>query len=121
MRPFIIACTVVIAANLLCTACARKRVGEPLTEPIELSSTEEEQGEILFMRYCHQCHPDGAGGLGPSINDKPMPRGFVRAQVRLGVGAMPPFPEEVLSDPEVDAITAYVALLHRHARAADDS
>jgi mono/diheme cytochrome c family protein len=60
------------------------------------------------MRQCNPCHPGGAGGLGPAINNKPLSAQLMKVQIRLGAGAMPAFKEDVLSDTEVDAIVAYL-------------
>jgi mono/diheme cytochrome c family protein len=109
--------SLVLMLVALSMSCGQTRVGPPLTPPLALSSVGEQRGEVLFMRHCHQCHPGGAGGLAPSINDKPIPRELVRAQIRLGIGAMPAFSEKVLADDEVDAITAYVAALRQQALA----
>ena len=50
------------------------------------------------MDRCNQCHVGGATGLGPSLNDKPIPNWFVRIQVRHGLGAMPAYSSNVISD-----------------------
>ena len=60
------------------------------------------------MEHCHQCHPGGAGGLGPAINDKPLPKTLIATQVRAGLGAMPAFSAKEISDQDVDAIVAYL-------------
>ena len=65
------------------------------------------------MAHCHQCHPGGAAGLAPSINDKPLPGFLMRFQVRHGLGAMPSFDEQVIPEPELDALIAYLLELRR--------
>ena len=60
------------------------------------------------MARCHQCHPGGTAGLGPAINNAPLPGGLVKAQVRNGLGAMPGFSQEQISDEELDALVAYI-------------
>lgn len=72
------------------------------------------EGERVFERYCHQCHPGGAGGLAPSLNNKPAPGWLIRFQVRQGMGAMPAFPVERIGDDELDALVAYVVALRGH-------
>lgn len=69
------------------------------------------RGERLFGKFCYQCHPDGAGGLGPALNDKPLPAFAVRTQIRKGVGAMPAFGDDWLTDEQVAAIAEYVTAL----------
>jgi mono/diheme cytochrome c family protein len=73
----------------------------------------EAEGERLFHRFCYPCHPGGEAGLGPAINDKPLPAVAIRTQIRRGLGAMPAFSDEWLSDREVRAITADVQALRR--------
>jgi mono/diheme cytochrome c family protein len=70
-------------------------------------------GERVFMAQCQQCHPGGAAGLGPAINNKPLPAFLIRYQVRRGLGAMPEFDEAVISDADLDALVAYLQELRR--------
>lgn len=91
-------------------ACGSARKGEPFTPAPQLDATEA-LGERAFMKHCNQCHPEGAGGIGPAINNKPLPRIAIHTQIRLGAGEMPSFGEEHLSDEEVEAITAYLSQL----------
>ncbi|HLU66245.1 MAG TPA: cytochrome c [Kofleriaceae bacterium] len=110
-----------IAAALIATAplvlaavaggCGAERRGPPAAPSVVPAAVEERRGERLFFRFCYQCHPGGGGGLGPSINDKPLPHALIRAQIRRGLGEMPAFPDQVLSDEDVDAIIAYLDLL----------
>ncbi|WP_027893095.1 c-type cytochrome [Calidithermus chliarophilus] len=97
-----------LALALLLAACAPQRVS--IANYPELEAT---RGEALFMRYCHQCHPNGAAGLGPSLNDKPLPGFLIALQVRVGLGAMPAFGRDLISDAELDELVAYVQALHR--------
>jgi mono/diheme cytochrome c family protein len=69
---------------------------------------EEVYGETLFQKYCYQCHPGGGAGLGPALNDKPLPELAIKEQVRRGAGEMPAFSEELLPNADVDAIADYV-------------
>jgi mono/diheme cytochrome c family protein len=87
-------------------SCGPARRDVPFGPPLQLTAKEEE-GQKLFMRQCNQCHPGGAAGLGPALNNKPLPGVAMRTQIRLGAGAMPAFKEDALSDAEVDAIVAY--------------
>lgn len=68
-------------------------------------------GQVAYMRYCNSCHPGGAGGLGPSLNDKPIPAKVVELQVRQGFGVMPSFSEQVIPEPELEALGEYVVWL----------
>ena len=67
----------------------------------------------VFMTHCHECHPGGAAGLGPALNDKPLPRWMIRMQVRRGWGAMPSFPDETISDRELGLLIDYLKTLRR--------
>lgn len=88
-------------------ACGPARRGPAFGTPREFNAQQQE-GRVLFMRNCNMCHPGGAGGLGPAINNKPLPSVAMRTQIRHGVGAMPAFTHEMLSDAQVDAIVAYL-------------
>lgn len=95
--------------------CMPVRRGEPITGPIALNDPALERGRTAFERYCYRCHTMGEGGMGPIINDKPLPRFLMKFQVRHGLGVMPKFTEDVLSDEDLDNIVNYiVALRHQH-------
>lgn len=98
---------------LFAVGCRSARREEPLAGPIQSRSAQVEQGKIAFMRNCHMCHPQGDGGLGPSLNDKPLPGFGIRTQVRRGFGAMPAFPKEDLPPEDVEAIVAYMKALRK--------
>jgi mono/diheme cytochrome c family protein len=95
-------------------ACAPAYRGEPLTGPLELTMPTLVLGQRVFDANCHQCHPGGAGGLGPSLNDKPLPGPLIAYQVRQGFGAMPAFSPDRLSDGELDALVLYLEELRLH-------
>lgn len=101
----------VLVAPLAQAACGSSQRGEPLAPPVVLRTAQEERGQRVFHEFCHQCHPSGAGGLGPGINDKPLPKAAITLQVRKGLGDMPAFSSEVLSSAELDAIVAYLSAL----------
>jgi mono/diheme cytochrome c family protein len=109
MRPFIL--ILLTAATLSLVACGSARRGEPLRAVPVLETQAEVQGQQVFMRHCTQCHNGGAGSLGPAINDKPLPGFLIRLQVRRGLGAMPSFSKEKISDAELDALVAYLRAL----------
>jgi mono/diheme cytochrome c family protein len=106
-----------MAGLLLCglaVACGSARRGEPLAGAMDLSDPSVARGQVVFARWCHACHPGGEAGLGPSLNDKPLPVFLMRLQVRQGLGAMPGFPEELLSDGKLDDLMAYVVARRHH-------
>jgi mono/diheme cytochrome c family protein len=74
-------------------------------------SEEVKEGEVIFMKYCHSCHPDGEAGLGPSIYYLPaMPKKF---QVRHGLGVMPAFKKELISKNDLNKIMKYLKALKK--------
>jgi mono/diheme cytochrome c family protein len=99
------------AAAALACACGPSRLPPPQAAPAGVDTAEERRGEVVYMRHCHSCHPGGAAGLGPSLNDKPLPKALVKTQVRKGLGAMPAFGEEEISDDDLEALGAYVVSL----------
>ncbi len=103
----------VLAVALLLSACGPSRRSEPLAGPLTLEDPVLVQGEQTFARYCAACHPRGEAGLGPALNDKPLPEWMIRFQVRNGLGVMPRFSREQISDPELDAVVRYLKELRR--------
>jgi mono/diheme cytochrome c family protein len=103
-----------LAAGLLAAsaagvaACGPKHRGEPQGPRVKPDTVAEAKGARLFSRYCYKCHPNGSAGLGPALNDKPLPELAIRTQIRKGVGAMPAFDEDLLKDEDVAALAKYV-------------
>ena len=102
-----------IAVATLALACGSARRGEPFAGPLEPVSHPLEDGQRVFAARCEPCHPGGEAGLGPALNDKPLPPFLVRFQVRRGMGAMPPFDRAEITPEELDHLVAYVAALRR--------
>ncbi len=111
-RP--LAAVLALAACAFGAGCAGSRRSEPLVGPFAAGSPEIARGERVFMRECQPCHPGGEAGLGPALNDKPLPGFMIRTQVRLGAGAMPAFSDAELPAADLDAILAYVAARREH-------
>lgn len=89
--------------------CGAARQSPPLqAEPPQLNS-QQLAGQKVYMRECNGCHPQGAGGLGPALNDKPVPAAAIKLQVRQGVGAMPSFSEQEISASELDDLVAFMS------------
>lgn len=97
----------------LVLACSARR-SEPLVGPLTISSPVITEGRTVFMAHCHQCHPGGEAGLGPALNNKPLPAFAIRTQVRYGFGAMPAFYPDEISENELDALVTYLKALRRH-------
>lgn len=88
----------------------------PYAEVVELPSKELQEGRQLFSYHCATCHPEGKAGLGLSIINKPLPEFLMRFQIRKGIGAMPAFSEEVLSDAQVENIAEYLVYLRKETK-----
>lgn len=97
-----------VVLALALAACGAKHRGEPLGPPVQPDTIAESRGQELFFTWCYQCHPGGGAGLGPALNDKPLPEIAIRTQIRNGVGAMPSFGPELLDDDDVARIAKYV-------------
>ena len=98
--------------SCLLWACAGNR-GEPLRGTFVPANKEVAHGQVVYMSKCNKCHPGGDAGLGPALNNKPLPGFLIRKQVRWGLGAMPAFgPGEISSD-DVDAVLAYLKALRK--------
>ena len=68
-------------------------------------------GKQIFVRSCNTCHPGGASGMGPSLDqlkDHFPTDDKLKAFIRQGAGAMPPQPVEVLNDKEMDNLVDYL-------------
>jgi mono/diheme cytochrome c family protein len=110
---FLIVVTAVIAG----AGCGATRRLPPLAPPPALSA-QAATGQVAFMEKCNQCHPGGEAGLGPALNDKPFPSFLKQFQVRHGVGVMPHFSQEELSDAQLDAILEYLGAIRQNPRRA---
>ena len=103
MKKRLIALVCIISLAACGTKLMLPGVGEQSVQSEALLNGQEQ-----FMKYCNRCHPAGNAGLGPSIINKPLPRFLIKRQVRHGLGAMPSFDEEHLSDEELDNVVAYI-------------
>ena len=103
----------VTVAALAMTTCGPQRRGALVGAPVTPDTVAERRGERLFYQHCSKCHPGGESGLGPALNDKPLPEIAIETQIRKGLGAMPSFSEHHLSDEEVDAIAEFVIELRK--------
>ena len=103
---------VAFAVFLVVSSCsAPKRA--PYAEPVSMPTEELESGRVLFNEYCATCHPGGMSGVGLAIINKPLPASFIRFQIRKGVGVMPDFDEDVLTDEQVEHIAEYLVYLRK--------
>lgn len=93
--------------------CSARR-SEAVRGEIRADTPQLQRGERAFMVFCHKCHPGGDAGLGPALNNKPLPKLAMRTQVRVGAGAMPSFSDRYISDEELDALLEYVVAVRKH-------
>ncbi len=100
---------ILVAGN----ACKIRR-SEPIRGPLAMDEPGIRNGQIIYMQYCHKCHPHGEGGLGPSINAVPAPQFVKRFQVRHGLGTMPAFKPEEISRADLRDMSSYLRALKRN-------
>jgi mono/diheme cytochrome c family protein len=105
--------SVSVAVLVVCVGCATSRRRPPLG-PAPALTGQAAEGQVAFMEKCNRCHPGGEAGLGPSLNNKPFPDFLKRFQVRHGLGVMPHFDKDELSDAQLDAIVEYLKALHEN-------
>lgn len=85
--------------------------GEALQDASDDSDSTVARGRAVFMEKCDKCHPGGGAGLGPALNDKPLPGFLIRFQARHGMGAMPAFGEDELPQADLREVAAYLKSL----------
>ncbi|WP_170850012.1 cytochrome c [Beijerinckia sp. GAS462] len=72
----------------------------------------DDTGHAQFLKYgCWQCHgTEGQGtSAGPKLAPDPLPYEGFSAFVRSSSRQMPPFREQVLPEPDLQAIHAYLS------------
>jgi mono/diheme cytochrome c family protein len=107
-----LACLLAIA-GVVCLGCGSARRRPPLAAAPALSQ-QAATGRVAYMEKCNRCHPGGEAGLGPALNDKPFPDFLKRFQVRHGLGTMPHFSPEELTDSQLDAVLEYLKALREN-------
>lgn len=111
---FMTAFLAMILFAALSAGCGSARRGEPIAGPLPVTSPEIKQGQAVFMKHCQQCHPGGEAGVGPALNNKPVPKFLIRFQIRHGLGAMPAFSDHHITDEELEHLIAYLKALRSH-------
>ena len=111
MQPFAMVIAAVAAASL--ASCGSARRSEPIKGAVATNDPRVEHGRQVWMMKCDRCHPGGEAGLGPATNDKPLPEFLIATQIRTGLGAMPAFTKEEMSDSDVAAVIAYMKAIRR--------
>jgi mono/diheme cytochrome c family protein len=98
---------------LFAVACSPRR-SEPISGKPVKKDARIEHGMKVYMIHCQKCHPNGEAGLGPALNNKPVPGFIKRFQVRHGLGVMPSFKKDEISRRDLRDMTKYMkALKHR--------
>ena len=97
-----------VALAFLFAACGTARKTPPLAPALDLSDPKVAHGQKVFFQHCHQCHPQGQGGLGPAIVNKPLPEFLMSFQVRHGLGTMPSFGAEKIPSQDMEALMEYI-------------
>ncbi|HSH37758.1 MAG TPA: cytochrome c [Chthoniobacterales bacterium] len=119
MRPpalvrHVVACAALVAlAALMLAGCGSARRSDPIKGSVTINDPRVAHGRDVWMMKCNRCHPGGEAGLGPATNDKPLPGFLIAAQIRTGLGAMPAFTKEEMSDADVAAVIAYMKAIRR--------
>ena len=108
MKPTTLIVIAALAGAALLAGCGPERRDEPLTEPLTSDDPRVALGHRVFSQHCNQCHPGGAAGLAPAINNKPLPVNLIKTQVRQGLGLMPAFSEREISEEELDGVVRYL-------------
>jgi mono/diheme cytochrome c family protein len=111
-RHFVRALSALLIAGVS-ASCGSARRGATVVGERHPNDAKLALGEQVFDRNCSQCHPGGEAGLGPALNNKPLLQFAVKIQVRNGVGAMPRFSSNEISDEQLRAVTAYMVWLRR--------
>jgi mono/diheme cytochrome c family protein len=94
---------------ILLQCCSASRKSEPVVSKTFIArDSAVERGEVVFMENCNKCHPGGEAGLAPAINSNHAPAFIKKFQVRHGLGVMPSFKDNEISDSDLKDIAAYL-------------
>ena len=99
-----------ILAGIVSISCSAPKT-KPYAEVVTLPTEQLQNGRILFDNYCASCHPEAMSDVGLAIINKPLPKALIKFQIRNGIGVMPAFNEEQLSDEQVENIAEYLHYL----------
>lgn len=94
--------------SIVLAAGCSSQMKPPGQDSMQGQSEKVMKGQEVFMKNCNTCHPAGRKGLGPAIANKPIPGFMIRYQVRKGLGVMPPFDKQHLSEEEMDQLVAFI-------------
>jgi len=109
------ACVVALAA----VGCRSVRRGEPIVGQLQSNDPDVQHGKIVYAHRCYSCHPGGEGGLGPGLNDKPLPVFAMKLQVRTGIvgfGVMPSFDKHQIPSEDLDDLMKYIKAVRKQSK-----
>jgi len=107
---------VLLALGGILAGCHSVRRGEPIVGPLSSNDAAVQHGKVIFARKCNSCHPGGEGGIGPGLNDKPLPVFAMKLQVRTGLVGfkiMPSFDQHQIPSEDLDDLMTYIKALRR--------
>lgn len=110
-RTIIASVAALICLLHMVNGCTSERAKSPVITPMAIVDPSVQRGQAVFDKHCYSCHLRGTGGMAPKLNNKPLPKFLIKFQVRHGLGVMPAFSEEQISDPELQDLANYVAAL----------
>jgi ubiquinol-cytochrome c reductase cytochrome c subunit len=121
MTPIIPRTRLVLLGAMLPMVMAAPALAQP--PPLVASPAQVAQGRAVYVsKGCFQCHGyvgQGALGVAPPLAPLRLPMAAIRAYVRKPSGQMPPYSKTLLSDAEVEAVTAFLGSLPKPHAAAD--
>ncbi|MFN3403196.1 MAG: c-type cytochrome [Cytophagaceae bacterium] len=107
-----------LISTLILAGCAGYRQTEPVMRPLSLNN-ETSHGQMVFMKNCQHCHPQGEAGIGYPFPQFPLPGFVYKARVRyratmLGLGKMPSFKEDKISKEELNHLVSYIKAMRKN-------
>jgi mono/diheme cytochrome c family protein len=109
IRYLLMACALAPWFFLGCTG--NRREEQPLRPAVSEADARLVRGQSVFMEKCDRCHPGGEAGLGPSLKSGLVSRYLVKFQARNGMGVMPAFDHDEISDADLDDVVAFLKAL----------
>lgn len=106
--------TTAFSSIVVLSGCGPTRNSGPVVTTVPLTDASVKRGKEVFDTNCYSCHLQGEGGMAPALNNKPLPKFLIKFQVRNGLGEMPAFPEQDISDSELEDLANYVVALRQH-------
>src|SRR5690242_11621515 len=106
----------IVLVGMTVAGCRSVRRGEPIVGQLQSTDPDVQHGKIVFARRCYSCHPGGEGGLGPGLNDKPLPVFAMKLQVRTGIvgfGVMPSFDKHKIPSEDLSDLMKYIKAVRK--------